>query len=165
MVGLVLAALVAPRAARADAVMPPPKDCPTGARGQTSHNGPWCAPTTCAADKDCPSGEICREQALCVSTETVPSQSGWSWGKPISLSTAHATCDKGAACAKGTCETARRCVTRSQAVKSGKGCAAGDGDVTGASVALLAAAAFAAAAIARRASSARRSTVSASPRR
>ncbi len=161
--GLVFAAVALPRVAHADAVMGPPKDCPVGARGQTSHNGPWCAPTTCADDTKCPSGEVCREQALCVATETVPSRSGWSWGKPITLSTAYGTCDKGAACAKGTCEVALRCVARAQAIKSGKGCVVAEGDASGSFVAVLAVGLFAAAAAARRAR--RRAEVSASPRR
>jgi MYXO-CTERM domain-containing protein len=106
--------------ARADAVPGPPTNCPPGAVGDTSHNGPWCRPTTCASDDDCVKNasywekgitRVCREQPLCVETREEKSKSGWTWGKPITRDFALGACGSGASCvAPARCETAKRCV-------------------------------------------------------
>ncbi|MBL9104754.1 MAG: hypothetical protein JNL82_27670 [Myxococcales bacterium] len=108
--------------ARADAVMPPPRDCPDGAVGDTGHNGPWCRPTTCNVDGDCAGvGErfgggsaparVCREQGLCVEVRSEKSASGWSHGQPFERTFAHGACGDAAACtAPATCEAVKRCV-------------------------------------------------------
>lgn len=115
LIALIALVLHAP-AALADAVPPPPTSCPPGASGQTSHNGEWCAPTTCNADADCAHYEggkrVCVAQALCVERREEKSASGWSHGQPFTRELAHASCDpKGAACALGSCVEAKRCVS------------------------------------------------------
>jgi hypothetical protein len=62
---LVAAALGAGASARADAVPPPPAECPAGTRGETDHYGPHCTPADCQTDADCP-GQRCQPYALCV---------------------------------------------------------------------------------------------------
>ena len=83
---LAVALGTAPEPARADAVMPPPANCPPGHVGVTSHGGPQCvavAPkncppawhgllggtctlTPCGDDSGCASGETCTEQSVCL---------------------------------------------------------------------------------------------------
>jgi hypothetical protein len=84
---LVLSVLVGGAgAARADAVPPPPDDCPSGEVGTTDHSGPRCekeAPTDCPAgwrgvqggscmlapcdtDERCGAGQACIEHAVCL---------------------------------------------------------------------------------------------------
>lgn len=78
--------LAAPGIARADAVPPPPTDCPRGQVGITSHSGPqcveeappdcptgWrgrlggtCALTPCETDANCQPGEACVEHSVCL---------------------------------------------------------------------------------------------------
>ncbi|MFO0747096.1 MAG: hypothetical protein U1F43_15755 [Myxococcota bacterium] len=79
-------------AARADAVPPPPADCPAGAIGITGHNGPSCTPMACSEDKDCVDAmgfdkrpRTCQELALCVEERHEKSQSGWSHGTDLTL--------------------------------------------------------------------------------
>ena len=116
-----LATLFAASSVHADAVMSPPADCPPGAVGATSHNGPWCRPTTCTSDADCVGvdrrfdgqapARVCREQPLCIETRSEPSHSGWSHGKPFERIFAHGVCPAGTTCtAPASCETAKRCV-------------------------------------------------------
>jgi hypothetical protein len=83
---LVLTAIAAPSSALADAVPPPPTDCPRGEIGVTSHGGPSCVkeapkdcPTgwrgtlggtctlaPCDTDANCQEGEACVEHAICL---------------------------------------------------------------------------------------------------
>lgn len=85
-IAIAIALVAAPAQVAADAVMPPPSDCPDGEVGVTSHSGPRCvakAPTDCptgwrgalggnctltpcATDANCPSGEACVEHAVCL---------------------------------------------------------------------------------------------------
>lgn len=143
--------------AKADAVLSPPSDCAPGAEGRTDHNGPYCAPSTCTAEKGCTHG-ACREQALCVGTETLKSASGWSFGKEITHVVAYGPCGAGGACAKGRCETALRCVP---AAKGGRCGAAPVEPASGGPIVAAAAVGLALAARSLR----RRPPVSASPRR
>lgn len=153
---LLLALVLAPaRAARADAVSGPPSSCPPGARGATSHNGPWCEPTTCKTDADCGKStsswekNVCREQPLCVETRSEPSQSGWTWGAPITRRIAHGVCDENNLCTPpSVCEIEKRCVTTRTLLPTGKCAVASPGAPSGAplppaaALALLAAAAL-----------------------
>jgi hypothetical protein len=58
--------------ARADALGPPRRDCPAGARGMPwdSHGGGWCAPAPCRRARDCNmpyvAGTTCARRGVCV---------------------------------------------------------------------------------------------------
>src|SRR5262245_44352945 len=102
-----LGALSLSPGAAADAVMPPPDNCPPGSVGEASHNGPWCRPTTCTTDADCDKlrtyeqpavPRVCREQPLCIESRTEPNRSGWRSREPITRQLALSTCSSGASC-------------------------------------------------------------------
>lgn len=87
-----------PSAARADAVMPPPEDCPPGQVGTTSHGGPACvreapkncAPgyrgevggscvlAACASDQECEGGQRCLQIDACQELRELH-WTGWGW--------------------------------------------------------------------------------------
>lgn len=126
-------ALVA-RSARADAVEPPPTNCPDGTVGGSSHSGPYCALDSCSTDTDCASGEVCQPTSLCIGTmgcgglqfDSGPYPDG-GHEPPCMLTTANASCGT-AACASGTCMERSVCVsvTAVEPVsRSGCGCHAG----------------------------------------
>ncbi|AKT43058.1 MYXO-CTERM sorting domain-containing protein [Chondromyces crocatus] len=112
------------RDAHADAVMPPPDECPPGALPRTSHIGPYCQPSTCETGVDCPHLEprllprkgfplVCRERALCVTERIEPDGPPFreddpgSVRRPIAVS----SCDEATSCAApARCETTKRCV-------------------------------------------------------
>lgn len=109
-----LAALLVPRIAAADALPPPPEDCPPGARGTSSHSGPACLPIPCATDADCrrnqPYGDpprVCRSTRLCIGEEVRTN-----WRRPdASWKVTVARGDCSSACPAGTtCQEALRCV-------------------------------------------------------
>lgn len=106
--------------ARADAVPPPPEDCPPGALGQTGHDGPYCTPSTC--DGTCEEGRTCRSIGLCVVTEERPCGGMTTPGETCTYQHVEAlgTCNDQADCTTGgECQIADRCV------ESGCGCATG----------------------------------------
>ncbi|MGC4093165.1 MAG: hypothetical protein QM756_35810 [Polyangiaceae bacterium] len=91
--------------ARADAVPPPPNDCPAGQVGVTSHRGPACvteAPSNCApgyhgrtggtcylaicsTDKECEAGERCLQVDTCQEFREL-NWDGWRWqSQPVSV--------------------------------------------------------------------------------
>lgn len=131
-----LAVVLLTSGAWADAVPPPPEGCPAGSLGNTGHLGPWCEPTTCVTDSDCPepgtwraprSGEplVCREQSLCVERRALPGGS-----PPFRADTrgggerliAAGVCGGPQGCAApARCETAKRCVVAGAAGTS-RGC-------------------------------------------
>jgi MYXO-CTERM domain-containing protein len=126
-IAALLLALFAAHDSRADAVDGPPSSCPPGARGESSHNGPWCQPTTCKADTDCGkstsswSKNVCHEQPLCVETRSEGSRSGWSFGTPITREIAHGVCDSSGACpSPASCQTAKRCIEVKTILPTGK---------------------------------------------
>lgn len=108
----------------ADAVPSPPKDCPRGAIGQTSHTGTWCDPRECRSDDDCKSlwgggGYVagrCETTSLCVRRKMIPvhrrvvqPDGGVSMHErtyAVSACGRDSTCEE----ADAKCETARRCV-------------------------------------------------------
>jgi hypothetical protein len=64
-VGLVVA--LGASEARADAVPPPPEDCPEGSRGETSHAGPSCVVVPCTSTSNlCEPGKSCKPRGFCL---------------------------------------------------------------------------------------------------
>ncbi len=117
-----LATSTADGAARADAVPPPPSDCPPGAIGETGHNGPYCTPKACTTDAECTDRRgydarprTCAPLAICVETRKEPSASGWSHGTPITRRFAHEVCASDGACPVGSCERGHYCVLATDA--------------------------------------------------
>jgi hypothetical protein len=54
--------------ARADAVGPPPADCPEGSRGEVCHGAEYCGIASCIGPRDCAVGERCAARELCLGT-------------------------------------------------------------------------------------------------
>jgi len=124
--------LLASSHARADAIGPPPADCPRGAAGSSSHSGQWCEPTTCAGGATCTSEQTCEPQGLCVTTQTYTVDGRLAVDQPReqrSRQIAVSACDAGDACADGSaCVVTNRCVRASladafQPKNAGCGCA------------------------------------------
>jgi len=101
--GLALWAMALPRAARGDVVMPPPTNCPDGAKGRTSHAGPHCAPRTC--ERGCDEGMVCKPMPLCV-----VQRQGANRMRKFTFDVVTAACPGGAKCETGACETREVCV-------------------------------------------------------
>ncbi len=100
-----------PSTALADRVPPPPSDCPRGSIGETSHAGPHCAPSTCAAPSECPAEyPACVEVALCVESQTYTPGGIGSTGETATRDVARGPCVDGQCPGGGECRTARRCV-------------------------------------------------------
>lgn len=55
-----------PSLAYADAIEPPPTDCPVGSEGDSSHCGAGCRPRGCVSVGDCRIGETCAARDLCI---------------------------------------------------------------------------------------------------
>jgi hypothetical protein len=104
--------------AHADALLPPPAECPAGSFGTSSHAGPWCMPTTCAAAADCERFRVrwgaterarfeCRPEALCIRAETARGPRGMSFPREVATAscTATRTCEGDIECTEAT-----RCV-------------------------------------------------------
>src|SRR5262249_51933228 len=127
-VGFVLFSAAA-RDARADAVPPPPKDCPAGTHGVTGHAGPGCVPDKCppgaygtmCADGPCCVASLCGADAgrTCGTTSTCQEVKvctrprftiGWGASRhPVKEELA--VCDASGACpGGGTCEALMACV-------------------------------------------------------
>jgi len=105
-------------AASADAIRPPPKDCPAGSVGSSSHCGPECKPLACNSDDDCRDSKVCKETSLCIES----GERGRCGKVPASQRTkkypykaAHGECPDKGDCEKGTCVPAKRCVTAPKA--------------------------------------------------
>lgn len=100
-----------PSTALADRVPPPPSDCPRGSIGETSHAGPHCAPSTCAAPSECPAEyPACVEVALCVESQTYTPGGIGSTGETATRDVARGPCVDGQCPGGGECRAARRCV-------------------------------------------------------
>jgi hypothetical protein len=118
---VIAAGLFVPAAVQADAVASRREPCPLGAKAELSHTGPWCQPTTCTTDANCPMNEydalprhamVCRPAvALCVGSRDMTWSRGSPGGKPVLVPEAVSSCgDHGECPMHSTCETARRCV-------------------------------------------------------
>lgn len=107
----------------ADAVPSPPKNCPRGATGETSHTGQWCAPHACQSDADCKdiwggAGYVagrCERTSLCVGRTMIPNHRRLP--EPDGAVLMHertyavSACSGGGTCeGDAKCETAQRCV-------------------------------------------------------
>src|ERR1700679_4366304 len=63
--GALLFLALTPTTARADAVGPPPSNCPAGTTGTSCHGGSYCELSTCTTDTDCASGQTCQPRSYC----------------------------------------------------------------------------------------------------
>lgn len=117
---LIALLLLAP-SAWADRVPGPPKDCPAGAVGETSHNGVWCQPTTCEGDGDCGRfnydrrPRVCQARGLCL--EDKATENFRNEGQTFTRTYAHRACSADSDCAVGKCVTAKRCVLTEEAAQ------------------------------------------------
>jgi dissimilatory sulfite reductase (desulfoviridin) alpha/beta subunit len=111
--------LLASSRVRADAVPPPPDNCPNGAVGITGHSGTWCEASTCSLGNTCDTryGDDalrCGTQGLCVRSESYsPGGRRAFEDRAVRLTrqVADATCRAGETCADGSrCVVAQRCV-------------------------------------------------------
>ena len=110
------ALLAAPAAARADAIGPPPQDCPAGTVGESCHGGPFCDPEECTGDSTCKDGKTCQAVKYC--TRQLDCAGGWGKG-PYYRTEVKGLCGINSTCASGgTCTSLKVCLS---------GAVAGDG--------------------------------------
>ena len=88
--------------ARADAVGPPPADCPEGSRGESCHGSEYCAVASCIGPRDCAFGERCAARELCLGTVMC-------FGRGTGTTATEVIADGCAGCA-GRCENQFVCV-------------------------------------------------------
>lgn len=120
---LAMTAILYAGSAHADAVGPPPEDCPSGSHGESCHGGEFCSPSTCAGDPDCDPGWTCAELDLCVAR--IDCASGWTPpGEHYWHDTVHGACPDGPGdCSTGTCRAVRVCMSDDGETLSGRhGC-------------------------------------------
>ncbi|MCB9699952.1 MAG: hypothetical protein H6738_24405 [Alphaproteobacteria bacterium] len=122
--------------AHADVVGPGPNDCPPGARGDSDHNGSFCAPTAC--EGICPEGwGTCGPVGLCIVESERPCNGDAPAGCTFHHAEAVGGCEHQEDCAEGTCVVADRCATAvappppSAPAPGGWGCAPGAALVVG----------------------------------
>jgi hypothetical protein len=126
---VVLALAVCPLAARADALEPPPTDCPDGSLGASSRRGSHCEHAPC--DGACASASsVCStdEVAVCVETLAFTAEDVEQGPRIVSVpaerwQVVHGPCDASGACARGSCVRHRACVPEGSPHASS--CAAG----------------------------------------
>ncbi|MBI4699786.1 MAG: hypothetical protein HY744_01245 [Deltaproteobacteria bacterium] len=106
---LVLGALLCPATARADALPPPPENCPPGSTGQTGHCGVYCAPRVCSDVSQCQPGEVCQEQPLCIGQLQGPCGNVPPDAAPEYIDTVEGYCHAQAPCVKGQCQKRKVC--------------------------------------------------------
>ncbi len=111
------------RVAHADAVMPPPEECPDGTTPATGHCGPHCEPIACESTADCAAG-TCTSVAVCVETlvcagQVEPDADLSQYERPSVLGPCEAD-----ACAQGECQTLKICTTGSGPTSGSTGGAA-----------------------------------------
>jgi len=129
---LLTLALLWPAAAVADVVMPPPERCPRGATGTTSHEGQWCAPTTCIDDGNCWQGRCTEAVGLCITSQQIRcgGRGGWDPNCKVTKTVAHSACSTDSDCATGTCQVASRCTLSWNPLRGSRfdcaGCSAAD---------------------------------------
>jgi hypothetical protein len=139
LVTLVASSLVlVPGLARADALEPPPTDCPEGSVGRTTQRGAFCGLARC--EGTCPSAGnggalVCSPSAIavCVANESYPAETV-QWGPRVRELAAESRevvvgpCASDGSCAAGlTCVRTRACVPEGSASARGGLCAASPG--------------------------------------
>ena len=90
----------------ADAIEPPPKDCPSGTEGSSCHGGPFCDPQTCVNDSKCKNGNTCQDVQYCV--KQINCAGGWG-GNPSYRDAVKGLCGANNKCASGSCQALRVC--------------------------------------------------------
>jgi MYXO-CTERM domain-containing protein len=120
-----LAITLSSAAAWADAVPPPPSNCPDGTMGQSCHGGIYCQPNTCTKDTDCTAGQICEPRSFCISQ--VPCFNGFDPDAgPLYEPNAEAACSSAADCDDGaTCTPQEVCVSPSSTSSTGSSSSGG----------------------------------------
>lgn len=111
---------VCPRAVSADALAPPPTNCPDGSVGVSSRRGEHCEHAPC--EGACSGGMdgrsvVCSADAVavCVETRTFPAADVQQGPRSVSLpaetwNVVHGPCGSGGSCAVGQCVRRRACV-------------------------------------------------------
>ena len=137
---LLILALLVPATVLADAVMPPPERCPRGASGSTSHEGQWCAPTTCTDDSNCWEGRCTEDIGLCVTSEQIRCGGRGSFDPNcmVTKTVAHGSCKTDSDCALGTCIVADRCTLSWNPLRGFDGCSCSAAEAEPAGLAALA---------------------------
>jgi MYXO-CTERM domain-containing protein len=105
--GLVLGAgLLGSGEVRADALMPPPEDCPPGTYGDSNHGGPYCAAWHCGGDAGaCSNDATCEPRQLCIAERTGMTMIG-----TFTYLAVAGVCPSSGSCTEGTCQTLDVCV-------------------------------------------------------
>ena len=105
-----------PATAGADAVPPPPTNCPDGTTGMTCHGGQYCQPSPCKSNADCSGGQVCLPRAFCLGHVTCGGGIFPPDGSPSTVAEPAA----GAACASSAdCDGGAMCATQSLCVSPG----------------------------------------------
>lgn len=112
--------------AQADAVGPPPEDCPAGSVPRTDHAGPHCLALDCDSDADCPTDEgyECAARPLCIEHQAGVQGVG---EQAFERDVAHSFCADDGACDRGACDRGKRCVRPSLSTHVARGCGCGVG--------------------------------------
>ena len=138
--------VLAPRRAHADALAPPPTNCPAGSVGATSRRGEHCEHVGC--DGTCAAGfaqeaQACSAEpvAVCVETISYPAADVEQGPRVVSLpaetwNVAHGPCAADGSCAHGRCVRERACVPVSSPLARGGLCSVSRGDASGAAITL-----------------------------
>jgi MYXO-CTERM domain-containing protein len=97
--------------AHADAVPPPPRNCPNGSAGETGHIGAYCRPLSCANDSECAvyGPEFsCQPVALCIQ---IIEYTDWN-GQVYEIETVTGECSLEATCPPNAkCDESPKCAT------------------------------------------------------
>ena len=127
--GALALTMLAPHAALADALAPPPTDCPAGSIGATSRRGEHCehAPCegACAPVRGQPALECSdADVPVCVETRAFVAEDVQQGPRMVSLpaetwQVVHGPCDASGGCARGTCVRRRACVPEGSAYAGG----------------------------------------------
>jgi MYXO-CTERM domain-containing protein len=106
----------------ADEVPPPPDDCPSGQRGATDHQGPYCQPP---APASCPPGhtpKVRRTLAYCEPPPPTPCPRGSFWTSSAAADTwcqGGYPCRDDAFCGAGACAESALCVHEVEVFRAG----------------------------------------------